>query len=126
MFFRQLNRNSVTSESSLPEEENGEERTFGELKAPFPQQPQWETPILSYFSSFFIPPSMARSDEDKEVDIHASSKGASGNSQAIISWFLECFLLGTCSPHVLEPPAALFNKSLDLPLHGFCFLSQLG
>ncbi|PQQ14167.1 hypothetical protein Pyn_38773 [Prunus yedoensis var. nudiflora] len=69
---------------------------------------------------------MARSNEGKEVDIHAGSKGASGSSQANTPWFLECFLLGTCSPHVLEPPAALFNKSSDLPLRGLCSPSQLG
>ncbi|PQM34555.1 hypothetical protein Pyn_10902 [Prunus yedoensis var. nudiflora] len=40
---------------------------------------------------------MARSDEGKEVDIHAGSKGASGGSQASTPWFLECSLLGTCS-----------------------------
>ncbi|PQM38735.1 hypothetical protein Pyn_06353 [Prunus yedoensis var. nudiflora] len=44
---------------------------------------------------------MARSDEGKEVDIHAGPKGASGSSQANTPWFLEYFLLGTCSQQPL-------------------------
>ncbi|CAL2228957.1 unnamed protein product [Prunus armeniaca] len=93
-------------------------------QGPFPVAVLVGGSILSYFSSSFLPHSLARSDEEKEVDIHAGSKGASGSSQANILWFLECFLLGTCSPHVLEPPATLFNKSLDLPLRGFYFSSK--
>ncbi|CAL8994221.1 unnamed protein product, partial [Prunus brigantina] len=45
-------------ESGLSEEENGEEGNFGELKAPFPQLFQWETPILSFYFfllSFLLP-----------------------------------------------------------------------
>ncbi|CAL9001955.1 unnamed protein product [Prunus brigantina] len=93
-------------------------------QGPFPTAVPVGGSVLSYFSSSFHPPSLARSDEGKEVDIHAGSKGTSGSSQANIIWFLECFLLGTCSSHVLEPPAALFNKSLDLPLCGFYFSSK--
>ncbi|CAL2246865.1 unnamed protein product [Prunus armeniaca] len=98
----------------------------GNLRAqgPFPAAVPVGGSILSYFSSFFLPPYLARFDERKEVDIHAGPKGASGSSQANILWFLECFLPGTCSPHVLEPPAALFNKSSDLPLRGFYFSSK--
>ncbi|ONI16227.1 hypothetical protein PRUPE_3G086300 [Prunus persica] len=45
---------------------------------------------------------MARSDGGRNWGMYV---GASGSSQANIHWFLECFLLGTCSPHVLELPS---------------------
>ncbi|CAL8167200.1 unnamed protein product [Prunus armeniaca] len=95
-----------------------------ELNAPFPVAVPVGGSILSYFSSSFLFPSLARSDEGNEMDIHAHSKGASGSLQANILWFLECFLLGTCSPHVLEPPAALFNEPSDLLYVASIFLAR--
>ncbi|CAL2279040.1 unnamed protein product [Prunus armeniaca] len=49
-------------------------------QGPFPTAVLVEGSILSYFSSSFLPPSSARSDEGKEVDIHAGSNDTSGSS----------------------------------------------
>ncbi|CAL2237958.1 unnamed protein product [Prunus armeniaca] len=63
---------------------------------------------------------MAKSNGKRSWDKYVGSKGASGSSQANIPWFLKCFLLGTCSHHVLEPPTALFNEPSD-PLFSFAW-----
>ncbi|CAL8152343.1 unnamed protein product [Prunus armeniaca] len=54
-------------------------------------------PFLLLLYSLF---SMAKSDGKRSWEIYAGSKGVSGSSHTNILWFLECFLLGTCSPHV--------------------------
>ncbi|CAL2253129.1 unnamed protein product [Prunus armeniaca] len=77
-----------------------------ELNAPFPAAVQWELPFLATVFSSFIPSSLAKSDEGKEVKIYAGPKGASDSMQASIPWFFERLWLGTCSLHVMEPPSS--------------------
>ncbi|CAL8162827.1 unnamed protein product [Prunus armeniaca] len=81
-----------------------EKREFWELKAPFPAVVQWEAPFLSTFLLL----SLAKSDEGKEMGVHAGLKGAPppGSLHANIPWFLECFGFETCSPMCWNLPAA--------------------
>ncbi|CAL8075911.1 unnamed protein product [Prunus armeniaca] len=65
---------------------------------------------ISLFS--YLPPSMARYDEGKQMDIYVGSKGASpsGSLRANISWFFGYFCLKLVPPHVLEPPSSLHTR----------------
>ncbi|CAL8990964.1 unnamed protein product, partial [Prunus brigantina] len=57
---------------------------------------QWELPFLATVFSSFLPPTLAKSDEGKEVKIYAGPRGASDSMQASIPWFFERLWLGTC------------------------------
>ncbi|PQM33956.1 hypothetical protein Pyn_37412 [Prunus yedoensis var. nudiflora] len=56
---------------------------------------------------------MARSDEGKIMGMHA---GSNGDLRSNIPWSFGCFVLGTCSSHVLEPSSNPAYADILLPL----------
>ncbi|CAL9005968.1 unnamed protein product, partial [Prunus brigantina] len=101
-----------------------ENKELWELKAPFPQLFQWEAPFLAIFLlfSFLLPwPNLMK--ERKWIYMLVQRMLLAAH-RLIFFGSLNVSCLELAPPHVLEPPAALFNKSSDLPHRGFYFSSK--